>query len=118
MATLITKSIASRVPIEMYLDVLNEAQAQGFTISDYLMSIINNRHIIIGLNKKLKDAESRFDISERTRSENDSRIVELETTIKNNEQRRKYALSKLTNYLEQSRGVKPEVIAEIWNTWY
>jgi hypothetical protein len=118
MASSTTKAIASRVPIDIYIDVLKEAEEQGFSVSDYLLSIINNRHIIIDLNKNLKDVERKLNISERARVEENSRVTDLETKIRSNEQRRKYALSKLTNYLEQSRGVKPEVVAEIWNTWY
>lgn len=117
MATNNSKSVASRLPIELYFEILNEANEKGFTISDYVCYILSNRQLVVDLTNKLKNVESKLNIAERNAAEASARYIELERTIESNDERRKYALGKLTNYLER-QGIKPTSVAEVWNAWY
>lgn len=39
-----TKSIASRIPIDLYFQIQNEADELGLNMKDYLLQIIEKRH--------------------------------------------------------------------------
>jgi hypothetical protein len=45
MSSKITKSIASRIPIELYYQLQNEARDQGLNMNDYFLKIIERRNV-------------------------------------------------------------------------
>jgi predicted DNA-binding protein len=61
MASSVTKSVAARIPIELYYHLKDLAQFDDLTMSDYLTKIINN-HINSNLEKVKAIGEVKDDV--------------------------------------------------------
>jgi hypothetical protein len=44
MTSKITKAIASRIPVDLYSELINEAEKLEINMNDYLLKIIKERH--------------------------------------------------------------------------
>jgi hypothetical protein len=87
MSSRISKAVASRIPLELYFPLVEEAKAKGYNLNDYLCKIIYEREIY--LNNKINLDEIEF--------------------------KRREALNKLANHLSEKYGLNPEVIIRFWN---